>query len=156
MAPPFSHSLNIILFPLRGNVTICIFIVITEKFIFLLKILLLKNQVWENGRNINGNIGSWSKFSMIIKIWCVPGLASSDGRTCALEIFASTESGLNPASAGIFSRGIEIYSIKTWPRIFEKCDGIWTRLNDRKSKHLYSMGERRKIWIYRTLQASSK
>ena len=73
------------------------------------------------------------------------GLASSNGRACALEIFTSTGGDSNPASTGIFLRGIEIYSIETQLWIFKKCDRIWTRLKERKSKRLYRMGERRKL-----------
>ena len=49
----------------------------------------------------------------VYKYDILPGSASLDGRSCALEIFASMGSGSNPASAGIFLSGIEIYSIKT-------------------------------------------
>ena len=53
--------------------------------------------------------------------------------------------GSNPASAGNFWRGIEICSIKMQPRVFKKCDRIWTCHNERKSKPLYSMSERRNL-----------
>ena len=72
-------------------------------------------------KNSRAEIHQSSNFSLLVELFngkvlvynkdSKPGPASSDGRACALEIFASMGSGLNPASAGIFSRGIEIYSI---------------------------------------------
>ena len=94
------------------------------------------------------NIGK----NFLIKTILQQGPASSDGKACVSEIFASTGtsmgSGSNPTSARIFSIGIEMYSINTGLRVFEICDGIWTHLNIQKSKSVYSMGERSNLNKY--------
>ena len=65
------------------------------------------------------------------------GPASSDGRACTSEIFASTGSGLNPASAGIFHMEMKYMPLI---RHFES-----SKYTTEFGQRLCSMGERRNL-----------